>query len=177
MRITSCRWLALPILLAACGPSPALHEPEPLEPVGATATPEWVEGAAQPQPLAQRHGGGFLRYQGGQLAAGAVYEGRYLCAQGDTGMKLRIAQVQGQRVSGVFEFFHEPTDARGSFSVEGTLRQSGEITFDPIEWIVHPPRYVAVPFRVTVSENGETLQGGVLHESCGSMVAHRAATP
>jgi len=171
MRITP-GWVALPLLLAACGPSPAFQEPEPPPVQIAAPRNEPVRQAPSP-PLTRRPGAGFESYRAGRLAPASIYEGRYLCAQGDTGMTLRIQEVKGRSVYGVFEFFHEPTGARGSFSVEGELSQSGEITFEPLEWIVRPPRYVAVPFRVTVSDDGATLRGGVLHASCGAMEATR----
>ena len=160
-------WLLLAPLLAACGPSPALHEPEPPAPV------EIVE--ARPQaPLARKADAGYRTYASGRLAAGAVYRGHYLCSQGDTGMTLHIEEaLRNGQVRGVFEFHHEASGAQGSFTVEGRIAPDGDITFEPVDWINRPPRYVAVPFRLVISEDGKSARGGVLHPSCGAMEASR----
>ncbi len=119
------------------------------------------------------HVGGFRAYQGAQFTEGALYEGHYLCSQGETGMALRVDEVRGQRVAGVFSFFHEPTNVRGSFVIQGELSPRGEIVFQPREWIEHPENYVAVPFRLSLTDDGQGLSGSVMHASCGTMEAHR----
>lgn len=161
-------WLSGLLLLVACGPSPALHEPEPASP---------VEIAAAPGKTSLRKpggGGGFQPYSSGRLASGTTYRGHYLCSQGDTAMTLQIEEVlRNGQVRGVFGFHHEASGAQGSFTVEGSLSSRGEIVFEPVEWITRPPRYVAVPFRLFFSEDGRQAKGGVLHPSCGEMEAAR----
>lgn len=155
----------LPLVLVACGPSPALHEPEPASPVE-------IAPAHHRAPLARRPDEGFRSFSSQRLAAGSVFRGHYLCSQGDTNMTLQVEEVmRNGQVRGVFSFHHEASGAQGSFTVEGVLTQSGEITFEPVEWLVQPPRYVAVPFRLAVSEDGRQVRGGVLHPSCGTMEA------
>ncbi|MDW8249735.1 MAG: hypothetical protein RMJ98_10600, partial [Myxococcales bacterium] len=120
-------------------------------------------------------GSGFQPYSPRRLAAGTTYRGHYLCSQGDTAMTLQIEEVlRNGQVRGIFSFHHEPSGAQGSFTVEGSLSSAGEVVFEPVEWISRPPRYVAVPFRLLFSEDGQHAKGGVLHPSCGEMEAFRA---
>ena len=164
------------LLTIACGSAPNIYEPVPAGPAP-LATVERVETRRGPPLQVSPDGGGFHAYRGAQLTPGSLFEGHYLCAQGDTGMALRVDEVRGRRVGGVFSFFHEPTKARGSFVIEGELAPNGEIVFHPRQWVEHPPNYVAVPFRLQVSDDGLGLRGGVMDESCGVMEAQRVASP
>jgi hypothetical protein len=156
--------MLFPLVLAACGPSPALQDPE---------TPS-VEIAEAPHraPLARKADQGYRPHATGRIAAGNAFRGHYFCPQGDTQMTLHIEEVlRNGQVRGVFSFHHEATEAQGSFSVEGRMASDGEVTFEPVEWITRPPRYVAIPFRLVFSEDGKQARGGVLHPSCGAMEA------
>jgi hypothetical protein len=155
-------------LQAACGPAPSVNEP---------AATERIATRREPPLRARALAGGFQAYGQPALAVDSLYEGHYLCSQGETGMALRIDDVRGRRVGGVFSFFHESTAVRGSFVVEGELAPSGEIVFQPREWIEHPNNYIAVPFRLQVSDDGGSLRGAVMHASCGLMEAQRVASP
>lgn len=159
-------WFLLFPLLAACGPSPAPREPEPSEMVKIAAV--------RRQPSPQRVVRAPAPRDEQRWVAGTSYQGHYFCSQGDTNMVLQIDEVlRNGQIRGVFDFSHEESGAHGSFIVDGRVSSDGEVTFEPVEWLVRPPRYVAAPFRLMISEDGKSVTGGVLHPSCGAMEATR----
>lgn len=118
---------------------------------------------------------------GGQVQLDALpgtWEGTYVCAQGETGMRLVVDQPADEiTVAAVFEFFPVPSNPDtdpGSYRMTG-LVESGQLTFVGEEWIERPPGYVLVDLMVTstVTEGVDTLSGVVTDPACQTFTARR----
>lgn len=106
-----------------------------------------------------------------------TWEGRYTCAQGETGAKLTIEAVDDSTLRMQFEFFPLPEnpDAKsGAYVLLGAY--SGErLVFQQEEWIDQPENYVMVDLEVTseLEEGMSELNGTMLTDSCGALAVSR----
>jgi len=99
--------------------------------------------------------------------------GHYWCAQGRTELTLVIEDVDGEAVSGIFEFDYPgggTTDpANGSFRVRGALDASTPsgptLRLDGVRWIEQPDGYMMVGLVGTVSKTG-SISGTVKGAGC-----------
>lgn len=105
--------------------------------------------------------------------------GHYWCAQGRTELTLVIEDVDGDAVSGIFEFDYpgggttEP--ANGSFRVRGSLESNAKsapsaastptLRLDGVGWIEQPDGYMMVGLVGTVSKTG-SISGTVKGPGC-----------
>lgn len=103
-------------------------------------------------------------------------QGHYWCAQGRTELTLVIEDVDGDAVSGIFEFDYPgggTTDpANGSFRVRGSLESntasipsSRTVRLDGVRWIEQPDGYMMVGLVGTVSKTG-SISGTVKGPGC-----------
>lgn len=100
------------------------------------------------------------------LVVGQRWQGRYVCPQGETELRLEIVRVSGASVAARFVFHHVPSDAAGSYSMEGLYdAASTELVLAPVRWIERPPDYLMVGLSGRVS-NG-VYSGRVSADYCG----------
>ncbi len=143
------RWWVLAVFVLVLGAGLAwvftMYEPD-LGP----ATPAATQPAADVVPF----------------VAGQRWVGSYVCEQETTPLVLRIITVTGARVDGLFEFTH-PSDGEGAYRVSGSYVAAGRrLPLVPGEWVRQPPGYVAVAVDGTVSPDGSTYAGRMVHASC-----------
>src|SRR5262249_17316896 len=104
----------------------------------------------------------------GPFGPGQVWTGRYLCTQGDTALRFIVVEAHGFEVRPLFDFFHEPSGAKGMYLVQGTFDpRTGRVRFQPEKWVVRPDRYVMVGMAGRVSADGDEINGSITHEGCG----------
>lgn len=99
-----------------------------------------------------------------------VWEGAYQCPQGRTGLTLTLASAPGGQVTGTFAFWPRPDNpsvARGSFRVEGSITGGGALQLRGVGWIEQPAGYGMVDLGGTVyrGDNGrvDSMLGDVLN--------------
>jgi len=151
--------LAVFVLLAGCAPAQT-----PVVEVGALAP------AASPvtlPPSAQSSPNQIPEETPNELpfAVNQLWTGHYTCAQGETQLTLRIERVSGADIDAVFEFYHPPSGAEGSYRIHGKWSAPKRyITFKPGEWLDHPSGYITVGMTGTVS--GEHFSGTIDNDTC-----------
>lgn len=100
----------------------------------------------------------------------SVWEGRYVCGQGLTGLTLTIRPTGPDRVSAIFAFHADPANPgvpSGSYSMTGVLSASSEIVhLVPERWIQQPAGYVMVGMSGTFDVRGGVMRGRIDHPSC-----------
>jgi len=104
-----------------------------------------------------------------------VWTGKYVCGQGETGLRLSLRGTTEGRVDGTFEFFPVPSNPEvleGSFQVEGWYSGT-ELVLNGREWVQQPPGYETVGLSGTVSLNPTTFNGTVLHPTCSTFTLRR----
>jgi hypothetical protein len=113
--------------------------------------------AAQPAPQDRR-----LLQKAMRLTPGE-WEGRYSCAQGQTGASLKITSVSKDAVKGVFTFFappHNPDIASGSYEVSGPYDpETGRMVLAPGKWIKHPKDYFSTTILGQLDPMNEYFRG------------------
>ncbi len=107
--------------------------------------------------------------------------GRYVCAQGPTGVHLVIDAPEHAAATAVFEFFpldENPGPPAGSFKLTGivTADAMGALTIDlgPDRWINQPTGYMMVGLSATTDAARQTLTGTIANSSCGEITATRS---
>ena len=108
------------------------------------------------------------------MSAGDVYEGAYLCSQGETHLTLRIRAIQDEQVEGSFEFAHDASGAHGVFTVVGTFRPATKrLELLPVKWVERPADY----FMVGLAGNADHdfIRGKINDPSCGDFMVQRRA--
>ncbi|RZS36896.1 hypothetical protein EV193_106130 [Herbihabitans rhizosphaerae] len=102
-----------------------------------------------------------------------LWEGTYLCNQGETGLRLAVDPPRAGAVTAVFEFFPletNPKAARGKFSMIGTVI-NGRVLLKQHEWIEQPEGYgmVDVDLPGPVPPDAPELTGRVVFEGCTTL--------
>ncbi len=104
------------------------------------------------------------------------WTGTYVCAQGSTGMNLRLRPQGDGRLSGVFHFHplaSNPQAAEGCYEVSASP-DGDTATIQAGRWLLHPPSYVTVDLDAELDEDG-TLFGQVIGPGCTLFAARRAS--
>jgi len=106
-----------------------------------------------------------------------VWRGTYTCAQGVTGLVLRITG-SGEAVTARFEFFPDPSNpgvASGAYTMTGRYdTKSRALALRQERWVDQPQGYIMVDLDGILSADGRTLAGRVGHESCSGFTVSRA---
>lgn len=170
------------ILGMGCGPAPyTLGPDEPVSSVPASEPVTIIVGgagapaASQPprEPEDRWIPDGFPRPN--PFAERRTWVGAYDCAQGRTGLALRVIDVHGTHVRAIFDFHHAPTDVAGQYLLAGTFdEQTGKVVFVPGAWIIHPDNYVTVGMVGRVSRDGMRFEGSIPFPGCGGFRLHPA---
>jgi hypothetical protein len=144
--------IALALLLASCGAAPSRTE--------TTTSVVVVETAPASNPVVTA------------VPAHTLWQGRYVCAQGTTGLSLTL-DLAGGGASAVFDFGaipENPTVPSGRYLVVGTALVRGDGGLDlalaPDRWIAQPPGYVMVGLVASIDPSAHVLRGRIDHPSC-----------
>jgi hypothetical protein len=98
-----------------------------------------------------------------------TWVGDYDCTQGNTGFALRIVDVRGRAVRAIFDFFHSPSGANGSYIVTGKFDpETRRVHFDPSSWIVQPADYLMVPMTGEIAADNSLFAGKIDYAGCGA---------
>ena len=115
-----------------------------------------------------------------QAGLAGDWAGTYVCAQGSTGLNLRLSPVAEGGVAGVFHFHplaSNPRAAEGCYEVSAPRPAKGEaVTIAAGRWLMRPDHYVTVDLVAELDEDG-TLYGHVEGPGCGLFAARRASLP
>jgi hypothetical protein len=110
-----------------------------------------------------------------------VWEGRYECAQGVTGLRLVLDTAADGATTGTFEFYavsENPGVPHGSYRMRGKLAmvEAGSFALDlaPDAWIEQPPGYVMVGLSATSDRERRSLTGRITNASCGRVKVTRS---
>ena len=153
--------LVLSITIAACGGRTERYE--------TTTTPVVVvEATVQSSPTVTA------------LPAHTLWQGRYLCAQGPTGLALTLDLSGDGRASAVFDFGavpENPTVPSGRYLVAGRSvpRSDGslELALSPDRWIAQPRGYVMVGLFASIDAGARVLRGRIEEPSCSGVELFR----
>lgn len=132
-----------------------------------TASPSGSTSAESPAPSSQADPSAPASSVDLSVLPG-TWRGSYFCAQGETGMELKIAEPVNGQVEAVFSFFPAeggPPIESGSFRMLGS-EQNGTLVFRQQEWIEQPQGYVMVDLGVATVGN-DTMTGRVAGSGCG----------
>ena len=110
-----------------------------------------------------------------------VWEGKYVCAQGVTGLHLELDTASNGATTGVFAFYGVPENPvsvpRGSYRLRGkvTMGETGSFALDlePETWIAQPPGYLMVGIKATSDRERRSLIGRITDPSCAFMKVSR----
>jgi hypothetical protein len=157
------------LLIGGCGPAPYTIGPEEPTAVQASCTSHVVEEPtpAKREPEDRWIPDGLPRLN--PFEQHGTWVGEYDCPQGRTRLALRTIRARGQHVSAVFDFRHAPTEVSGKFLVEGTFDEhTGDVSLEPVRWIVQPEGYEPVGMMGRVSLDGLRFAGRIAHPHCGA---------
>ncbi|HEX7389646.1 MAG TPA: hypothetical protein VF286_06015 [Acidiphilium sp.] len=109
-----------------------------------------------------------------------LWQGRYICSQGQTAVALRITAESPTRVNAIF-YFHalaaNPHVPQGCFMMQGRYDPaSRRITLTPTRWLAQPPFYVWVALSGTVGPGGGAITGNITGPACSSFALVRSFT-
>ena len=110
-----------------------------------------------------------------------VWEGKYVCAQGVTGLHLELDTATDGATTATFAFYGIPENPnsvpRGSYRLRGkvTMAKAGSfaLALEPDEWIVQPPEYMMVGLSVTSDRERRSMAGRITNPSCGVVKVSR----
>ncbi len=107
-----------------------------------------------------------------------VYQGRYLCSQGITGLTLTLKGTPEGNVEATFDFYAVPENPgvpSGSYLMTGIFFSDASLHLDPVRWIRQPPGYVMVPMRgkITEEEGRLVYKGTIPEPGCGAFYVVR----
>jgi hypothetical protein len=138
--------------LAACGGSP---------PVGAPSGVVTVELGPQTNPAPAT------------LPAHSLWNGRYICAQGITGLTLTLDVDASEHATAVFDFGavpENPSVPTGRYLLAGYLERGGGggvwLRLAPDRWITRPPGYEMVGLTARIDASARTMRGNVDYATC-----------
>lgn len=92
-----------------------------------------------------------------------VYQGRYVCAQGVTGLTLSVEGTMEGFVSARFDFYAVPENPgvpSGSYTMTGRYYTDSSLLLSPERWIQRPSGYVMVSLSGKILRQG----GGVVYQ-------------
>jgi hypothetical protein len=97
-----------------------------------------------------------------------AWEGRYTCAQGITGLDLRISRRRvGDSLRATFSFYplsSNPSVPVGIYTMRGTYYSASRIVLRGLRWVIHPAGYVMVGLSGRLSQG--KFQGTVHGPLC-----------
>lgn len=105
------------------------------------------------------------------LRAGEALVGTYFCAQGWTGVTLRVREQRGAWLRAEFVFRHDPSGATGRYTLTGSCAPDGRVDLSPEAWIERPAGYIMVGMNGVAS--GDRFEGRIAHASCGAFALQR----
>ncbi|HEY8526642.1 MAG TPA: hypothetical protein VIL48_16860 [Acidimicrobiales bacterium] len=154
----------------------------------ASSTTEAQGGESGGESSGGGSGGGASPFGGGVPEGGGgpaetnpdsltgVWEGTYVCTQGETDLRLTIDDRGDGGVGAAFEF-RTSDDRAGRYSMVGN-RDGGTLTLDGHEWLEEVPNFHMVGLRADLEgrEDTETLSGTVEGEGCTEFTAERVDT-
>ena len=94
-----------------------------------------------------------------------TWRGRYVCAQGPTGLTLTIDRQSGPDFSGTFHFYPprgNPNAREGCFAVKGRVEADRSVTVEAGEWMTRPPGYITVDLHGMLGQSGLSMTGDVV---------------
>ena len=107
----------------------------------------------------------------------SIWQGRYVCAQGVTGLTLSVRPVGPDRVSATFTFYALPENPRvptGSYTMTGVLSPSSEVvSLVPERWVQQPPGYVMVAMSGTFDVSAGVMRGRIDGPGCTEFRLYR----
>jgi hypothetical protein len=106
----------------------------------------------------------------------SVWEGRYLCPQGVTGLTLELSGGGGAEVAAVFHFYAVPENPgvpTGSYTLRGVVRGDGTIDLSPERWIEEPYGYVMVGMTGILDRASGIMRGRIAAAECAGFDLHR----
>jgi len=135
-------------------------------------TPDWTSLVQSPE--AEAHPGDPSD-SSAVFASGQVWSGQYVCGQGKTDLVIRIKQVEGLRVAGVFEFAVS-AQITGSFHIHGEYEPAmRRIAFQTGDWISQPAGYTQVGLMGHLDRSGRVISGVVDGRGCSSFAVTRSS--
>ena len=107
--------------------------------------------------------------------------GAYDCAQGDTGLTLRLRPRGDGTLDGLFHFWpraRNPDAAEGCFALRATPAEgpAGGIDLVAGRWLLRPDSYVTVGLQGRLDKDG-LFHGGVRGPGCTGFALRRATPP
>ena len=113
-----------------------------------------------------------------QEGAAGVWQGRYACGQGATGLMLTVRPTGASNVEALFRFYAikgNPGVPEGCFQMAGTYEPgTRKVELSAGQWLLHPSGYVTVDLSGTVSPDGGTMGGIVAGPLCTRFELRRA---
>jgi len=106
----------------------------------------------------------------------SVWEGRYLCPQGVTGLTLELTGAGGAEVAAVFHFYAVPENPdvpTGSYTLRGVVRGDGTIDLSPERWLEQPYGYVMVGMTGFLESASGIMRGRIAAAECDGFDLHR----
>jgi hypothetical protein len=106
---------------------------------------------------------------GYRVEGDSVWEGRYLCPQGVTGLTLELSGRTGSEVGAVFHFYAVPENPgvpNGSYRLAGVVRGDGTIDLLPERWIEQPEGYVMVGMTGFLDRTTGVMRGRITDPAC-----------
>ncbi len=100
-----------------------------------------------------------------------VWMGTYICAQGETGVRLTLNSINQTSFDGIFDFFpicsnYDKNVEVGKYYVIGLIDDSGNVRIWGRQWIWHPLDWFMVD--LTGKLIGNTIEGNIEQQSCGN---------
>jgi hypothetical protein len=106
----------------------------------------------------------------------SVWEGRYVCSQGPTAMKLSISTAPDGAARIRFDFSalpENPAVPSGSYQLLGSFIVDAdgalELTANPDVWFDQPASYQMVGVRAHSDAAHKTMKGRIANDSCGDL--------
>lgn len=108
-----------------------------------------------------------------------VWQGRYDCAQGSTGLTLTIRHAGDTHLHALFHFYAIKSNRdvpEGCFEMSGSYAPAnGKVDLSAGRWLLRPPGYVTVDLSGTADSDGRELRGTVDGPLCTSFELRRVA--
>jgi hypothetical protein len=106
------------------------------------------------------------------LPAG-IYQGTYVCPQGETALTLTVSAPADGQQSAEFAFGGNAGLPTGAYLVRVLVDQAGGIVLIPQQWLRKPDGYEMVGARL--HRDGDQLSGTIVNSACRDIGLHRVA--